>query len=119
MATGHVYADSNWLTSARMAEKRRVARAAGARFASVRFVTGALDPFECSADFHAAAAMIPRERLQLIWGAHTPRKSKAEMAALAQALQTTPVRLPRGKLGVHEEFAPEVAEPVLNIAPSA
>ena len=116
MATGHVYADPAWLTPARMGAKRRVARASGARFASVRFVTGALDPFEAGDDARAAAAAMPSERVQMIWGAETPRKSKAEMAALAAAAGVTPTVLPHGKLGLHEEFAGHVADAILGQA---
>lgn len=113
MAKGHVYADPAWLTPARMDAKRRVSRAAGARFASVRFVTGALDPFETGDDARAAAAAMPRGRVQMIWGAETPRKSKAEMEALAAAAGVTPTVLPHGKLGLHEEFADDVAAAIL------
>lgn len=110
MAKGHVYSDPEWLTQQRLAEKRRVARAGGARFASVRFVTGALDPFGSGAEFQSAAAGIPPARLHLAWGEQTPRKSKAEMAAVAAAAGALPRVLPRGKLGLHEEFAADVAE---------
>ena len=44
MGAGHVYADSGYLIGGRLEEKLAVIRAAGARFASVRFVTGRLDP---------------------------------------------------------------------------
>ncbi len=40
MGRGHVCADPNWLSGARLAEKLAVTRAAGARHASVRFVAG-------------------------------------------------------------------------------
>jgi len=116
MAKGHVYADPAWLRPARMDAKRRVSRAAGARFASVRFVTGALDPFETGNDARAAAAAMPRGRVQMIWGAETPRKSKAEMEALAAAAGVTPTVLPHGKLGLHEEFADDVAAAILGQA---
>lgn len=109
MARGHVYSDPDWLTPARLAEKRKVARAGGARFGSVRFVTGALDPFESADAFRAAAAALPPERLRPIWGADTPPKSKAEMTALAEAIAVRPTILPRGKLGAHEEFPNAVA----------
>ena len=113
MARGHVYSDPTWLTPARMALKRAVTRAAGARFASVRFVTGALDPFETAQDARAAAAAVPSSRLRMIWGEETPRKSKAEMAAMAAAATIAPTVLPRGKLAIHEEFAGDVAQPIL------
>lgn len=114
MAREHVYSDRTWLDRSAMDDKRRVAQARGARFASVRFVTGALDPFESSAAFQAAAAAIPPGRLGLVWGAETPPKSKAEMGMLAAAAQVSPTVLPHGKLGVHEEFAAEVAEAILS-----
>jgi hypothetical protein len=113
MATGHVYSDPAWLTPARLRAKRRVSRAAGARFASVRFVTGTLDPFETGDDARAAAAAMPRRRLQMVWGAETPRKSKAEMEALAKAAGVTPTVLPHGKLGLHDEFADDVSAAIL------
>lgn len=114
MARGHVHSDPAWLTRERLAAKRRVAGAAGARFASVRFVTGALDPFEAADEARAAAAAMPGDRLQLIWGDETPRKSKAEMAALAAAAGVAPTILPLGKLGLHEEFAVDVAQAFLD-----
>jgi pimeloyl-ACP methyl ester carboxylesterase len=44
MAAGHVYSDPAWLDRERLEQKLAVTRASGARYASVRFVTGALDP---------------------------------------------------------------------------
>jgi len=79
-------------------------------------VTGALDPFETGDDARAAAAAMPRGHLQMIWGAETPRKSKAEMEALAAAAGVTPTVLPRGKLGLHEEFADDVSAAILGQA---
>jgi pimeloyl-ACP methyl ester carboxylesterase len=46
MAAGHVYADPAWLSDERQREKLAVTRAPGSRFASIRFVTGELDPIE-------------------------------------------------------------------------
>src|SRR5258708_4143489 len=43
MVAGHVYSDPAWLSGERLAGKRKVTGAKGARFASVGFVTGALD----------------------------------------------------------------------------
>ena len=113
MARGHVYSDPDWLTPDRLREKRRVARATGARFGSIRFVTGALDPFQGADDAHRAAATISPDRMQMIWGAETPRKSKATMAALAKAAGVTPTLLSHGKLGLHEEFAGGVCDRIL------
>jgi hypothetical protein len=43
MGRGHVYADPDWLSGSRLAEKLAVTRTAGARHPSVRFVAGELD----------------------------------------------------------------------------
>ena len=55
MARSHVYADPAWFTAERMAEKRAVTEAPGARHASFRFVAGELDPFADRAAFLNAA----------------------------------------------------------------
>ena len=109
MAQGHVYSDPAWFTEERLAGKRAVTRAKGARHASVRFVTGRLDPFTTSEEARAAAAALPADRIQWIWGEEAPRRSRAEMEALAEAAGDRPTVLPRGKLALHEEFPREVA----------
>src|ERR1700730_8541178 len=93
MGAGHVYAAPAFLNGERMRQKLAVVRAPGARFASVRFVTGRLDPAR-----RAAA------RILLVYGAETPPKSRAEMEALAAVPGIRTARLPQGKLAVHEEF---------------
>ena len=55
MAAGHVYAVRGWLTEDRLRQKLAVTRSPGARHASVRFVTGALDPFASRDEFLSAA----------------------------------------------------------------
>ena len=111
MARGHVYADPEWLSGARLAEKLAVTRAAGARHAAIRFVAGALDPMRSSTAFLAAAARIS-DPLLLLYGAGTPPRSRAEMDALAALPQVRALRLPTGKLALHEEF-PEAVEEAL------
>ena len=116
MSEGHVYSEPGFLSEGRMAQKRPVFQSAGARFASVRFVTGGLDPFESSEGAGAAAAalgQLPECPMQLIWGDETPHKSKAAMAQLAEAAGVKPTILQRGKLGLHEEFSSEVAKAIL------
>jgi hypothetical protein len=54
MGAGHVFTDPAFLSGARLTEKFRVVRAPGARFASVRFVTGRLDPFTSREEFSIA-----------------------------------------------------------------
>jgi pimeloyl-ACP methyl ester carboxylesterase len=109
MGRGHVYADAAFLTPERFAEKLKVTRAPGARHASVRFVTGLLDPAADRASFLAGAARV-RDPVLVLYGAATPRKSRAEMEALAALPNVEADVLPRGKLAVQEEEPAAVAE---------
>jgi pimeloyl-ACP methyl ester carboxylesterase len=58
------------------------------------------------------------DRPLLVWGAETSRKSLGEMQALADALRVELVVLPRGKLGVHEEFASDVGSAIRSFLPA-
>jgi pimeloyl-ACP methyl ester carboxylesterase len=111
MVSGHVYSDPAWLDGERLRDKRRVVDAKGARFASVAFVTGALDRIASRVELLALAggAGVP---ILLVYGAETPRRSLAEIEALAALPGVQTVRLVRGKLAVHEEFPDEVAAAV-------
>ena len=113
MMRGHVYSDPAWITDERMAAKRAVTEAPGARHASFRFVAGELDPFLDREDWLAAARRVPA-RIALLYGENTPRKSKAEMAALAELKNVDTTVLPHGKLSFHEEFPDETAGAILN-----
>ena len=62
-------------------------------------------------DFLEAARRF-KEPILVLYGAATPRRSKAEMQALATLPNVRAVELPSGKLGVHEEFPDEVTEAV-------
>ncbi len=112
MAAGHVYADRGWLTADRLRQKLAVTSAPGARHASVRFVTGALDPFASRAEFLAAARACALPIL-FIYGAETPPRSKAEIEALNVIEGVSLVELPTGKLSVHEEFPDQVAAAIM------
>jgi pimeloyl-ACP methyl ester carboxylesterase len=122
MAAGHVYSDpASFLTEPRLREKLAVTRAPGARFASVRFVTGRLDPLASREEFLALARRAAN-RILLLYGAETPPRSRAEMEALAALPGVRSVRLPHGKLAVHEEFPDPTAEAIvafLRAAPPA
>jgi pimeloyl-ACP methyl ester carboxylesterase len=111
MGAGHVYSDLAFLDEARLREKLAVTRAPGARFASVRFVTGQLDPL-ASRDEFLELARRAAARVLVVYGAETPPRSRAEMEALAALPGIRSVRLPRGKLAVHEEFPDATAEVV-------
>jgi pimeloyl-ACP methyl ester carboxylesterase len=104
----HVFADAGFLSDDLLAERMRVARRPGARFASACFVTGALDPFDDRVAFLAAAARIQNPVLML-WGPETPPRSRAEMAALAALPGIESRLLERGTLGMAEELAADVA----------
>lgn len=112
MARGHVYADPAWLTAERLAAKRAVTAAPGARHASFRFVAGALDPFPDRQAFLAAARRV-EGALLLLYGAEAPPKSRAEMAALGALEGVSSVVLPRGKLSFYEEFPEATAAAIL------
>ncbi|MBL8579574.1 MAG: alpha/beta hydrolase [Mesorhizobium sp.] len=112
MAREHVYSDPEWLSGMRLSQKLAVTSAVGARHASARFVTGALDRF---ANREAFVDDINRLTVPIlvIYGAETPRKSLAEMEALAALPNVDSLVLPHGKLALHEEFPAEVAAAVL------
>ena len=111
MAAGHVFVDPTFLTGERLREKLAVVRAPGARFASVRFVTGRLDMFASREEFLACAGNAPVPIL-VVYGAETPPKSRAEIEALAALPGIRSVRLPHGKMSVHEEFPDAALEAI-------
>jgi pimeloyl-ACP methyl ester carboxylesterase len=108
MYKGHVYADPAFVTSDHLTRRMRLARRPGARFASACFVTGALDPFHDRGGFLAAARRLEIPVL-VIYGEHTPRRSRAEMDALAALPNVESRVLRRGALGIHEELPDEIA----------
>jgi pimeloyl-ACP methyl ester carboxylesterase len=112
MALGHVYRDPSALPHSLLEEKLAVTQAPGARHASIRFVTGELDPMQSRDEFLAAARRV-RDLILVVYGAETPPKSKAEMEAVALLPNVRATVLPNGKLGVHEEFADETAAVVM------
>ena len=104
----HVFADPAFLTDELLAERMRLTRQPGARFASACFVTGALDPFDDRAAFLAAARRV-RVPILMLYGPDTPPRSRAEMEALAGLPGIESRRLGRGTLGMAEELAGELA----------
>ena len=108
----HVFADPAFLTDELLAERMRLTRQPGARFASACFVTGALDPFDERAAFLAAARRVQGPILML-YGPDTPPKSRAEMQALADLPGVASRLLRRGTLGMAEELAGDLA-PLIN-----
>ncbi|WP_168201473.1 alpha/beta fold hydrolase [Kushneria phosphatilytica] len=109
MADEHVYATPRYLNAERMAIKRRVPASPGARHASIRFVTGALDAFR-TRDTALAAMRRVSARTLMLTTPHMPRRSSENMEALATLENVETRRLPHGKLLVHEEYPADVAE---------
>lgn len=107
----HVYGEVSRVTPAFVAKKQEVARRPGARFASVAFVTGQLDPVSDRAAFLALFNPPPVPILVLCGNAMPPR-SKAEMAALA-GQSSIDLRWMPGSLGLHEEYAQTIADPIV------
>src|SRR5262249_35621856 len=103
MGAGHVYADPAFLGEERLRQKLAVVRAPGARFASVRFVTGRLHPLASSEAFLmlARGGAVPT---LVAYAAATPPRSRAKMEAPAAVGGIRTARPPQGKLAVHEEF---------------
>ena len=104
----HVFADPAFLTDNVLADRMRITRRPGARFASACFVTGALDPFDHRAALLAAARRVQGPMLML-YGPDTPPKSRAEMEALATLSGIESRLLGRGTLGMAEELAGDLA----------
>ena len=103
----HVYADGSRITPDFVANKRGHACGPGARFASVAFVTGALDPFSDRPAFRLFSR--PRRRRRSSFAvSSTPPKSKAEMAAIPSGREVR-VQWVAGSLGLYEEEADSIA----------
>ena len=95
MAREHVYEDPGWLSGDRLSAKLVVTRTPGARHASVRFVSGALDRVESRAAFLDLARRADLPML-VIYGNQTPPRSRAEMEALAEVPGAELKLLPHG-----------------------
>jgi hypothetical protein len=107
----HVYAEANRITPVFVVKKQDVARRPGARFASVAFVTGQLDPLSDRSAFLALFDPPPVPTL-VFCGNATPPRSKAEIAALAER-SGIDLRWIPGSLGLHEECAQIIADPIV------
>ena len=111
MVAEHVYSDAKALPSRYMDGKRGVMAGSGARFGSAAFVTGGLDRVSSREAFLDLARQAEAP-VKVIYGAETPRKSRAEMAALAQLPMMEPSEMPRGKLSLHEEFPDAISKEI-------
>lgn len=107
----HVYADADKLTPEFMQQKYDITQQPGARYAPAAFVTGTLDPMQSHDEFLQIGRSLSVPTMVII-GEQSPRQSKSEMEALAELPGIQRDRLP-GSLGLHEEYADEVAAIVL------
>lgn len=107
----HVYLEQSRLTPEFIAQKRAITQQPGARFAPAAFVTGGLDPVKTREDFLDLAQSISVPFLAII-AEQAPGRSKAEMEALC-ALANVETHTLKGTLGLHEEYADDVADVVL------
>ncbi len=107
----HVYVDETHLTADFIDQKYKSTQQPDARYAPAAFVTGTLDPIKTRESFIEMGEAICVPVLVVI-GEECPDKSKAEMEALAELSQIQSVHI-SGSLGLHEEYAREVAEVVL------
>lgn len=103
----HVYVDVNKLTPEFMQQKYNITQQPGARYAPAAFVTGTLDPMQSHEEFLQVGQSLSIPTLIVI-GEQSPGQSKAEMEVLAKLPGILSARLP-GSLGLHEEYANEVA----------
>ncbi len=121
MMRAHVYANPKFITEGLLSRKAAVTRRPRARFATAAFVTGGLDlVLDRSSYLKFFEPPLPAPVLVLI-GAATPRKSRAEMDALA-ALPVIEAKTVPGALAAHEEYPQAIADAIqefLHSAPNA
>lgn len=115
----HVFTHPERLTPEFMAQKHQVTQQPGGRFAPAAFVTGALDPVRDSVrgDRHEREQMLAWVRsltvpLLVVTAEQAPPQSQADMIALSNLPSVEACSLP-GSLGLHEEYATEVAAAIL------
>ncbi len=109
----HVYTDAAMLTPALLAQKYQITQQPGARFAPAAFVTGGLDPVAQREEF-VKLVQTTSVPVMVVIGEQSPPQSKAEMDALTTLPGVQSKRLP-GSLGLHEEYAAQVAELALQV----
>ena len=102
MLRRHVWVAPDLLTPARIREQQLLARRPGARFASVAFVSGGLDP-STEQGWWLQQARLLQCPLQVVLASESPPRSKKEMEALAWEAADQLSVIP-GRLGLHQEF---------------
>lgn len=117
MLRRHVWVAPALLTPARIREQQLLARRPGARFASVAFVSGGLDP-STEQGWWLEQARLLQCPLQVVLASESPPRSKKEMEALAWEAADQLSVIP-GRLGLHQEFGALLARQLLESGESA
>lgn len=107
----HVFHDRAHITRELIQTKWRSTQKKNARFASVAFVTGALDPVRNRKEFTDYFQPLPIPAL-IVVGEQTPPKSREEMEFVVHFTSVQVYRMP-GSLGLHEEYPAEFMEGIL------
>ena len=98
----HVFGDRKHVTRQLIRDKWRTTRKRKARFASVAFVTGGLDPVQSRKEFVDYFQPLPHPAL-IVVGEQTPPRSREEMEFVVHFTGVQVYRMP-GSLGLHEEY---------------
>jgi hypothetical protein len=110
MMRAHVYADRERVTPDLVRAKHAITRQRNGRFGTAAFVTGGLDPVATREDFLALFGPdLPP--VLVLRPDHAPRRSGAEMDALAESGLVTARRIP-GALSAHEEYPEAVTSAI-------
>ena len=110
MLRRHVWVERSLLTPERLMEQQQLARRRGARFASAAFVSGGLDPAEDRTWWLEQAQRLQCP-LHVVLAGEAPPRSSEEMGRLAKSADH--VTLIPGRLGLHQEFGPLLAQQLM------
>jgi pimeloyl-ACP methyl ester carboxylesterase len=103
----HVFVNESQLTPEFIIGKRQITQQKGARFGSVAFVTGEIDPLDTREEFLTVISEIKQPILNII-GENSPPYSLKVMEAISQLDNIQTVRL-SGTLGMAEEYGDLIA----------
>jgi pimeloyl-ACP methyl ester carboxylesterase len=103
----HVYVNANRLTTEFIGQKHQTTQQPRARFAPAAFVTGTLDPMVSREEFLQAGQSLTVSTV-VVMAEQAPPQSKASMQSLMELPNIEQACL-SGSLGLHEEYADQVA----------
>jgi pimeloyl-ACP methyl ester carboxylesterase len=103
----HVFVNESQLTPEFINRKRQITQQKGARYGSVAFVTGEIDPFDTREEFLSLISEIKQPILNII-GENSPPYSLKEMEAISELNNVQTVRF-SGTLGMAEEYGDLIA----------